>query len=62
METKFIKVGDRYLIENSNSVYVSEAEMKKIKANEKKDSVDNANVEPKSIKPDVKQKATSITE
>lgn len=62
METKFIKVGDRYLIENSNAVYVSEAEMKKIKLDEKKDSVSNANVEHKSIKPDIKQKTTSITE
>ena len=62
METKFIKVGDRYLIENSNAVYVSEAEMKKIKSDEKKDSVSNANVEHKSIKPDIKQKTTSITE
>lgn len=29
----FIKIGNRYLLKNSNSVYVNEAEMQKIIAN-----------------------------
>lgn len=70
METKFIKVGDRYLIKDSNAIYVSEAEMKKIIKDEriladitsndcqgkqiKKESVANANSGLEPIKPDVK--------
>jgi hypothetical protein len=70
METKFIKVGDRYLIQDSNAIYVSEAEMKKIIKDEKiladivsndcqgnktkKESVANANSGLEPIKPNVK--------
>lgn len=61
MGKQFIKIGQRYLLKDSNSVYVSEAEMKKIKDDEKKDSGENADVENKPIKPDVKQKATTAS-
>lgn len=33
----FIKIGNRYLLKNSNSVYVNEAEMQKIIAGKRKD-------------------------
>lgn len=33
----FIKIGNRYLLKNSNSVYVNEAEMQKIIEEKRKD-------------------------
>ena len=35
----FIKIGNRYLLKNSNSVYVNEAEMQKIIADNSYDAV-----------------------
>lgn len=74
---EFIKVGnDRYLVKDSNAIYVNEAEMNKLIKDEKaladitsndcqgkknkKGSVDNGSTQP--VEPDIKQEATTVTE